>query len=223
MLMNGEEWSPQKWLGQPHLSTDELAQSIKEINLSLYRAVAAITDLADQAITEFSNQWDELPTLEYGKEEVISYFFNVLNGKSSGEKNYLEGDTAYISSGDSLNSIIRLVKSEDEEIFPAGGITVTAFGQAYVQPWSFMARGNGGSSVRVLIPKFRMNFKELCWFAAQINSQKWRIFYARMAIKSRLEKTRVFAPDTPLIENQDNDDIAKKLNIFRHHLLDLSV
>ena len=42
MLMNGEEWSPQKWLGQPHLSTDELAQSIKEINLSLYRAVAAI-------------------------------------------------------------------------------------------------------------------------------------------------------------------------------------
>mgnify|MGYP000034018275 CR=1 FL=1 len=222
MLMNGEEWSPQKWLDQPHLSTAELAQSIKEINLSLYRAVTAIPDLADQAISDFSNQWDDLPPLEYGKEENISYFFRVLNGKSSGEKNYLEGETAYISSGDSLNSIIRLVKSEDEEIFPTGGITVTAFGQAYVQPWSFMARGNGGSSVRVLIPKFKMNFKELCWFAAQINNQKWRIFYARMAIKSRLEKTMVFAPDTALIENLDSDDIAKKLNIFRNHLLDLS-
>jgi hypothetical protein len=220
--MNGDEWSPQKWLDQPHLSTAELAQSIKEINLSLYRAVTAIPDLADQAISDFSNQWDDLPPLEYGKEENISYFFRVLNGKSSGEKNYLEGETAYISRGYTLNIIIRLVKSEDEEIFPTGGITVTAFGQAYVQPWSFMARGNGGSSVRVLIPKFKMNFKELCWFAAQINNQKWRIFYARMAIKSRLEKTMVFAPDTALIENLDSDDIAKKLNIFRNHLLDLS-
>ena len=221
MLMNGEEWSPQKWLHQPHLSSEQLAQSIKEINLSLYRAVAALPDLADQAIPDFSSQWNELPALEYGKEENLSYFFNILNGKSSGEKNYLEGETAYISSGDTLNSIIRLVKLEEGESYPTGGITVTAFGQAYVQPWPFMARGNGGSSVRVLIPKFKMNFKELCWFAAQINSQKWRIFYARMAIKSRLEKTMVFAPDTSLIESKDSN-IAMKLNIFRDHLLDLS-
>ncbi len=218
-LMNGEEWSPQRWLNQPHLSSDQLEQSIKDINLSLYRAITTLPELADQAITNFSNQWDDLTDLEYGREDTLSYFFHILNGKSSGEKNYLEGDTAYISSGDTLNSIIRLVQCEEDEVYPNGGITVTAFGQAYVQPWPFMARGNGGSSVRVLIPKFKMNFNELCWFAAQINSQKWRIFYARMAIRSRLEKTIVFAPDTALPEVEATN-IAKRLNIFRQHLLD---
>ena len=217
--MNGEEWSPQRWLNQPHLSSDQLEQSIKDINLSLYRAITTLPELADQAITNFSNQWDDLTDLEYGREDTLSYFFHILNGKTSGEKNYLEGDTAYISSGDTLNSIIRLVQCEEDEVYPNGGITVTAFGQAYVQPWPFMARGNGGSSVRVLIPKFKMNFNELCWFAAQINSQKWRIFYARMAIRSRLEKTIVFAPDTALPEVEATN-IAKRLNIFRQHLLD---
>jgi hypothetical protein len=87
-----------------------------------------------------------------------------------------------------------LVADENGEVFEHGGITVTAFGQAYIQPWRFMARGNGGSSVRVLIPKFKMTLNELLWFATQINIQKWRFFYGRMAIKSRLERLEITSP-----------------------------
>ena len=54
-----------------------------------------------------------------------------------------------------------------------------------------MARGNGGSAVRVLVPRYAMAAEELLWFASQINSQRWRFFYARMAIKSRLERLEV--------------------------------
>lgn len=52
------------------------------------------------------------------------------------------------------------VNDVDGEVFADGGITVTCFGQASVQPWRFMARGNGGSAVRVLIPKYNMSYKE---------------------------------------------------------------
>jgi hypothetical protein len=100
-----------------------------------------------------------------------------LNGKSKGEKNYHEGDYPYISSGDSTNSIIRLVDCEEDEVFFDGGMTITAFGQAYIQPWPFMTRGNGGSAVRILKPKFRMNINEFIWFASQINAQKWIFFF----------------------------------------------
>ena len=136
-------------------------------------------------LDNFMEEWGTLPNYEIGKTAPVSFFFEVGNGKSSGEKNYPEGVTPYISSGDQTNSIIRLVDGEASEIFEHGGITITAFGQACVQPWPFMARGNGGSSVRVLTPKFKMTFNELVWFASQINVQRWRIFYARMAIKSR--------------------------------------
>ncbi len=61
-----------------------------------------------------------------------------------------------------------------------------------------MARGNGGSAVRVLMPRYHMTFAELAWFAAQINLQKWRFFYGRMAIKKRLFGLRLNAPPRPL-------------------------
>jgi hypothetical protein len=39
-----------------------------------------------------------------------------------------------------------------------------------------------------------MTANELIWFTAQINLQRWRFFYGRMAIKSRLEKLVVATP-----------------------------
>ena len=53
---------------------------------------------------------------------------------------------------------------------------------------------NGGSAVRVLIPKYKMTFSELVWFAAQINMQRWRFFYGRMAILKRLKGIKLVAP-----------------------------
>ena len=65
-----------------------------------------------------------------------------------------------------------------------------------------MARGNGGSAVRVLIPKYRMSFSELVWFAAQINMQRWRFFYGRRSIQSRLKLLKVVAPATRIPDSE---------------------
>ena len=215
-LMNGQEFSPQQWLEQPPTSGEEIDSSMKSILMSIFQTVTTQPELADEVIEDFPEFWDELPELPYGEQNAIEYFFHVENGKSSGEKNYTVGNCPYISSGDSFNSYIRMVSDENGEKFTNGGITVTAFGQAYVQPWRFMARGNGGSAVRVLIPKYKMSFNELLWFAAQINLQKWRFFYGRMAIKARLRKLMISAPQTRLYD--DGLSIHQKVFKLRDNL-----
>ncbi|MGI0011403.1 MAG: hypothetical protein ACREAE_08390, partial [Nitrosopumilaceae archaeon] len=217
-ILDGSEFSPQQWLPQTPISKNELTNLQQSVILSLYQTVSTIPDLADRLIKNFG-YYDHVPKLEVNKTASLDYFFRVLNGKSTGEKNYSVGDCPYISSGDSLNSIIRLVSEEDGETF-SGGITITAFGQTYIQPWEFMARGNGGSSVRVLIPKFRMGINELIWFATQINIQKWRFFYARMAIKSRLERLRVRSP--PKIIKVKGSLLKNRLMQFRDRMIQSS-
>jgi type I restriction enzyme M protein len=217
LVADGNEWSPQQWL--PQLIETEKKLKIYEdnIRLSIYRAVTAIPELADCVLGDFTDPWGDMPDFELSHIASVKHFFDVVNGKSSGEKNYREGAIPYISSGDQSNSIIRLVDSEEGEIFEAGGITVTAFGQAYIQPWPFMARGNGGSSVRVLIPRFKMGFNDLVWFASQINAQKWRFFYARMSIKSRLERLEITSPSQHLKDGGDRID--KRVQEFRALLI----
>lgn len=213
---DGEEWSPQEWLPQPATSPGDDNAHRESVLRSIFQSTAVIPELADVVLENFPRIHDELPELEEGQTNTLSYFFDILNGKSAGEKNYSDGIVPYISSGDDTNSIIRLVQGIDDQIFPGGGITITAFGQAYVQPWPFMARGNGGSSVRVLIPKYNMSFKELVWFASQINQQKWRFFYARMAIKSRIDRLIVKSPDQRLCDN--GFEIYDRVTNFRDEL-----
>jgi type I restriction-modification system DNA methylase subunit len=217
-IMDGQEFSPQQWLEQPPLPAEETAALMKNVLMSIFQTVTAQPEIADEVIEDFTD-YDEMPDLPYGKAEEVRCFFDVQNGRSSGEKNYTVGNCPYISSGDSFNSFIRMVSDENGEVFSNGAITVTAFGQAYVQPWRFMARGNGGSSVRALIPKYKMSFNEMLWFAAQINAQKWRFFYGRMAIKSRLCKLIISSPQNPLVD--DNLSIQKKILHLKERLDDL--
>jgi type I restriction-modification system DNA methylase subunit len=219
-ILNGGEWSPQQWLPQPVLTADQLKIYEEEVRLAIYRAVAAMPELADTVLFDFTAEWQQQPDCVCGKTAPVAFFFAVVNGRSSGEKNYPEGATPYISSGDQTNSIVRLVDPAAGELFEAGGITVTAFGQAYVQPWPFLARGNGGSSVRILLPKFKMTFNELVWFASQINAQRWRIFYARMAIKSRLEQLEITSPPRKI--NDQGESIQERVKSFRNKLVELS-
>ena len=194
-LSDGIEWSPQEWLPQPQNMTEqEIDQLDYEAMQRIFQAIVAMPDLADSVLQDFVASWSALPPLPTDTEGPLAQFFDVLNGKSAGEKNYIEGTYPYISSGDLNNSIIRMIDADSDEVFPAGGLTVTAFGLACIQPWPFAARGNGGSSVRVLMPRYNMSFRELLWFAAQINAQRWRIFYARMAIKGRLARLLVRTP-----------------------------
>ena len=215
-VRDGVEWSPQQWLPQPQLSQNELANLQNNIVRAIYQSVAQFPELADEALSNFGGVWQQFPDLPLGTHGSIEQFFDVTNGQSSGEKNYADGTCAYISSGDTSNSIVRLVSEVSDQCFNDGAITVTAFGTACVQPWRFMARGNGGSSVRVLVPKYNMSFRELVWFAAQINSQKWRFFYARMAIMSRLKRLQVSSPLQRL--KDDGDNVAVNIKNFHTSL-----
>lgn len=219
-IIDGQEFSPQQWLPQPPITTQELKLQEQKLILSLFQAVSSIPELADEVLEDFPRISEELDELEYNKTGIVTDFFEVRNGKSSGEKNYSEGTCPYISSGDSTNSIIRLVAEDELQVFEDGGITVTAFNQAYIQPWRFMARGNGGSSVRVLIPKFQMSFNELLWFATQINIQRWRFFYGRMAIKSRLERLEITSPPKKLADS--GNTVYNRIEEFRNKLFELS-
>lgn len=219
-IIDGQEFSPQQWLPQPSITKSELKAQEQKLILSLFQAVSSIPELAEEVLAEFPEYNDCDEELPYKKKSPITDFFTVVNGKSSGEKNYAEGNCPYISSGDTTNSIIRLVADDEPQVFEEGAITVTAFGQAYIQPWRFMARGNGGSSVRVLLPKYKMSFNELLWFATQINIQRWRFFYGRMAIKSRLERLEVSSPNEQILDS--GDTVYDRISEFKNKLFELS-
>lgn len=215
IMRPGAEFCPEEYLPQPDLPVEEQEHYREEITKSILTTTVCIDDIADEVLPNFPN-WQHLPPLPYGKKGCIEKFFHVMGGKSKGESNYHAGSCPYVSSGDPQNSIIRLIEDIDSEVFPNGAITVTCFGRACVQPWRFMARGNGGSAVRVLIPKYRMTFSELVWFAAQINMQRWRFFYGRMAILKRLKQICLTAPDAPIIDSATSiaakvSDLSKKV------------
>ena len=212
-LKDGKEWSPQEWLPQPSLNDNKI-NNIQDIAImSIFQAISIIPDLSTVALSDFGEVWADLPELPLNKEMKVSDFFHIDNGKSYGEKHFPDGEIPYISSGDLNNSIIRLVDARQEEIFQDGGITLTAFGLANIQPWPFAARGNGGSSVRVLIPKYNMTVRELFWFAGQINLQRWRFFYARMAIKSRIARLKIKSPSERLKDS--GESIYDRIVSFR--------
>lgn len=125
-----------------------------------------------------------------GKHEIVNIkkLFHVKNGKSIGISNYEEGSTPYISSGEQNNGVIGFINSSKDELFPKYSITVSAFCKAHIQPFNFVARGNGGSSVKVLIPINKMDLLELLWYQLEIDKQNWRFSYGKMISKSRLEE-----------------------------------
>ena len=221
IMKEGAEFCPEQYLPQPDFPTETKEAYKLDVVKSILRTAVSIDEIADEVLPTFPN-FTDLPTMPYGKEDVIESYFYVNGGKSSGESNYNEGSCPYVSSGDPLNSIIRLVSDVEGEVFENGAITVTCFGRASIQPWRFMARGNGGSAVRVLIPKYRMSFSELVWFAAQINMQRWRFFYGRMAIAKRLKKIRLVAPESP-IKDDDNKSISEKIAELSKKMADILI
>ncbi len=214
----GAEFCPEQYLPQPDFPQEEKDRYKDDILKSIMTTSVCVEGISDEVLEEFP-VWDDLPELPYGTENSIEHFFRVEGGKSKGESNYIAGTCPYISSGDPQNSVIRLVGDVEGEVFPDGAITVTCFGRASVQPWRFMARGNGGSAVRVLIPKYKMSFGELIWFASQINMQRWRFFYGRMAIKSRLKLMRVSAPNEMIQDGETS--IAEKVMELSNKIIDI--
>lgn len=216
IMREGAEFCPEQYLPQPNFPEAEKLAYREDVVKSILRTTVSVDEIAEEVIQDFPD-YSSLPDMPYGTEGTIEDFFTVRGGKSSGESNYSEGTCPYVSSGDPQNSIIRLVGDVEGEVFESGAITVTCFGRASVQPWRFMARGNGGSAVRVLLPKYNMSFNELVWFAAQINMQRWRFFYGRMAILKRLKEIRLTAPkrrmpDTGNTIAQKVSELSKKVS-----------
>lgn len=215
LMAPGAEFCPERYLPQPRVPLEEQRRYQDQIVKAILTASVCLEDIAEEVLDGFPC-WKDLPRLPYGRKIKLGDLFYIQGGRSTGEKSYLSGSCPYVSSGDPQNSIIRLVQEVSDEVFPDGAITVTCFGQACIQPWRFMARGNGGSAVRVLSPKYEMTFSELVWFCAQINMQRWRFFYGRMAIQKRLKDLVLETPPGPISDtgasiHEKVRDLSKKV------------
>lgn len=216
-LVDGAEICAERWL--PSRKFDRVTYdngkryAIRQMSL----AVANYPEIVDELIDDYEWQLQAVTAAGRapGARGRLSVWFNVTFGASGGMKNYPAGAIPYVSSGNSYNSIVGFVEVPDDETYDCPCITVTAFGQACIHPWRFCARGNGGSAVRVLIPRFPMSVATLLWFVAQINAQRWRFHYGRMATGPRLKLLQVDPPPQNL---QPVDALGQRLQRLRPHL-----
>lgn len=123
--------------------------------------------------------------------------FDIVNAKSSSFTLYSKGNIPFVTNGSDLeSSVIGYVEPlQGDRIFNKNSISLSSFGEAIIPPIPFVARGNGGSGLIVLVPKNDMSIDELYFYASQINMQKWRFSFSFMAIKKRVEKLNLIEFD----------------------------
>jgi len=217
-IENGEEICAEKWLPSASFNKVDSERGYQELMRQMSLAVVNNPDVIDELLD--SEWYSSAPNSDRPMETTaLDDWFDISTGRSSGVDGYPGGTVPYISSGDIYNGIVDLVSPPESEIYDSPHLTVSAFGQAYLQPWRFCARGNGGSAVRVLNPKFRMSLADLMWIAAQINAQRWRFHYGRMATVARLKSLQV---DPPAEGLREITDLATRLRSFRRELADLA-
>lgn len=211
-LLDGDEICAERWLESEPFTLENYKYQRSEIFRQMALAVANYTDAADILIPRFNLQLSEFDVGDQDSKTLIDWL-HITNGKSGlGVSKYQGGEVPYISSADPNNSIVGMVQPPEDEIYDTPCVTMTAFGQAAVQPWKFCARGNGGSAVRVLKPAQKMTLAQMLWVTGQLNSQRWRFHYGRMATKGRLETLKI----TPPLKNLDDaGDLQQKLKRFR--------
>lgn len=219
-ISSGEEICAEQWLPSATFGLADFEERRQDLMRQMSLAVANYPDATDELITGYENLLAQGEIKGRPTQRVrLSEWFNIRGGKSRGASNYPGGSVPYISSGDTYNGIVELVGVPENEIYETPHITISAFGQAYIQPWRFCARGNGGSAVRVLKPRYSMTLAELIWIVGQINAQRWRFHYGRMAALGRLKRLRVDPPPANLPEITG---LEAKIRNFRRGLRVLS-
>ena len=184
-IVKGEEICAERWLPSEPFTLADYAQHRSASFQQIALAIANHPEIVDATIPNYEQHI--LPVIQPPSTTgSLGNWFDIRSGDSIGFKTYPGGSVPYISSGDAFNSVVALVEPPIAEQYVSPHITITAFGQAALQPWKFCARGNGGSAVRVLRPLCRMNVAEMLWFIGQINAQRWRFHYGRMAARHRL-------------------------------------
>ncbi|MGH7203757.1 MAG: restriction endonuclease subunit S [Candidatus Levyibacteriota bacterium] len=136
----------------------------------------------------------------------INDLFEITNAHSKGFDDHEKGEIPFVTNGTDDNGIVGFVKPlTGERVFNKRSICVSSFCEATVQRPPFLPRGNGGSGLIVLLPKEKMSYEELFYYASQINFYKWKFSFGRMVIADRLG-------ELPIIEVKDRKDaISDKL------------
>lgn len=217
LIADGEEICAERWLPSAPFTIEKYEQQKDVLFRQIALAVANYPEAVDSSIDSFSDFLNSRDAVNAAG-SLITDWFEISNGRSVGYSKYSGGEIPYVSSGDSFNSIVGMVQPPADEIYETPRVTVTAFGQAAIQPWRFCARGNGGSAVRVLEPIQRMSSEQLFWIVSQINAQRWRFHYGRMATKGRLETLEIVPPP----KLQPIGDVAARAKRFRSSLLHLT-
>lgn len=136
----------------------------------------------------------------------IHEIFDIKNAKSKGYETYEKGHTPFVSNGTYNNGVLGFVKpNKGDRVFLKSGICVSSFCEATVHNPPFLPRGNGGSGLIVLLPKAPLSLESLYYYAAQINTHKWRFSFGRMVTSERIKNLE-------LEENKINISINKEIN-----------
>ena len=118
----------------------------------------------------------------------LSSLFLPHVAKSHAFGSYDPGATAFVSNGFSNNGVAGYVEAKKgDKVFNDRSLCISAFCEATVQEPPFVARGNGGSGLVVLVPKETMTRMALLGIAAYINEAiRWRFSYGRMVMPDRV-------------------------------------
>jgi hypothetical protein len=124
---------------------------------------------------------------------TIEQLFDPHTARAAAFAGYGPGDVAYVTNGFRNNGVLGFVKPKSaDRVFEALGIVLSAFCEATVQIPPFVARGNGGSGLIVLVPKKPMTAAQLGYFAAHINTAlKWRFSWSRQATVDRVRRLEI--------------------------------
>ena len=106
----------------------------------------------------------------------IKTLFEVHNARSGAFADYQQGDVAFVTNGFTNNGVLGFVKPKPRDrVFRARSLLVSAFCEATVHLPPFIARGNGGSGLIVLVPRSPMTAGQLAYYSAYIREAlMWR-------------------------------------------------
>lgn len=118
----------------------------------------------------------------------IGDLFRLKSARSTPFNEHEPGEIAFVTNGYRDNGVLGRVQPDPaDRVFRQSGICVSAFCEATVPEPPFIARGNGGSGLTVLIPKAHMAATELLGYASYISQcHGWKFSFGRMATGARL-------------------------------------
>lgn len=178
------ECAPEYYLEEPVHSKTDILSGMQSVFFSL------ISYQLNTPVTPVIDNYNSYETFNEKRKNINSNYldkFLVINAKSNNIENYIEGSIPFVTSTELNNGVEKHIAPDSNSlVILKNSITVSSFGLATVQKPPYVARSHG--AVIVLYPINDMPIKELAYYAAQINLQKWRFSYGRWVTESRLKK-----------------------------------